>query len=144
MIKPIEESEEEVQEPEEENMKEDLQPADCMTYALASHANPQAEKVKESLKQQPVTILTNNLMNGKGEQVTLCEKHGSEVMTILTQRLQKLAKILGASTEPTRLFPTRLYDLHMLILQEEPPAYIRPYCCPHPQRAKDKRIVQET
>ncbi|RZS04814.1 hypothetical protein BHM03_00035206 [Ensete ventricosum] len=127
MIKSIEESEEEVQEPEEENTNEDPRPTDCTTHALASHANPQAAKVEESFKQQPVTVLANNLMNGKGEQVTLCEKHGSEVMTISTQYLQKLAEISGASAEPNRLLPTKLYDVHMLILQEEPLAYIRPY-----------------
>ncbi|RWW81371.1 hypothetical protein BHE74_00010254 [Ensete ventricosum] len=83
-------------------------------------------------------------MNDKGEQVTLYEKHGSEVMTILTQRLQKLTKISGAYAKPSRLLPTRLYALHMLNLQNEPLAHIRPYCCPHPQRAEAKRIVQET
>ncbi|RRT39975.1 hypothetical protein B296_00022230 [Ensete ventricosum] len=144
MIKSIEEFEEEVQEPEEENTKEDPQPTDCTTHALASHVNLQAAKVEESFKKQPVTVLTNNLMNGKEEQVNLCEKYGSEVMRISTQRLQKLAEISDTSAEPSRLLPTRLYDLHMLILQEEPPAHIRPYCCPHPQRAKAKKIVQET
>ncbi|RRT43709.1 hypothetical protein B296_00039143 [Ensete ventricosum] len=142
MIKFIEESEEEVQEPKE-NTKEDLQPADRTTHVVAGHVNPQVTKVEESFMQQPVTVLTNILMNGKGEQVTSCEKHGSEVMMILTQRLQKLAEISGASTEPTRLLPTKLYDLHMLILQEEPLAHIWPYCCPHPQRVEVKRIVQE-
>ncbi|RZR96245.1 hypothetical protein BHM03_00025223 [Ensete ventricosum] len=108
-----------------------------MTHALAGHANSQAAKV-ESFKQQLVTFLTNNLMNGKGDQVTICEKHGSEVMTIMTQHLQKLAEISGASTESSRLLPTMLYNLHMLILQEEPLARIRPYCYPHPQRVKLK------
>ncbi|RZR89280.1 hypothetical protein BHM03_00016979 [Ensete ventricosum] len=70
MIKYIEESEEEVQEPEEENMKEEPQPADCMTHALAGHTNSQVAKVEESLKPQPVTVLiktrsTNNFMNSK-------------------------------------------------------------------------------
>ncbi|RRT40910.1 hypothetical protein B296_00035471 [Ensete ventricosum] len=46
----------------------DPQPADCTTHALAGYANPQAAKVEESFKQQPVTVLTNNLMNDKGEQ----------------------------------------------------------------------------
>ncbi|RRT74960.1 hypothetical protein B296_00014332 [Ensete ventricosum] len=49
--KSIEEYEEEVQEPKEENMKEDPQPTDHTTHALASHANPQAAKVEESFKQ---------------------------------------------------------------------------------------------
>ncbi|RWW42885.1 hypothetical protein BHE74_00051506 [Ensete ventricosum] len=70
MIKSIEESEEDVQEPEEENTQEDLQSINSMTHALADHANPQAAKVEESLKQQPVTILietrsTNNFINSK-------------------------------------------------------------------------------
>ncbi|RRT56001.1 hypothetical protein B296_00025501 [Ensete ventricosum] len=106
MIKSIEESEEEVQEPKE-NTNEDSWPTDCTTHALASHANPQAAKVEESFKQQPVTVLANNLMNSKGEQVTLCEKHGSEVMAISTQYLQKLAEISGASAKPNRLLPTK-------------------------------------
>ncbi|RZR97880.1 hypothetical protein BHM03_00027137 [Ensete ventricosum] len=144
MIKSIKEYEEEVQEREEENTKEDLQPADCTTHALAGHADLQVAKVEESFKQQHVTVLTNNLMNDKGEQVTLCEKHGSEVMMMSTQRLQKLAEISSASTESSRLPPTKLYNLHMLILQEEPLAHIRLFCCPHPQRAESKRIVQET
>ncbi|RWV93091.1 hypothetical protein GW17_00044478 [Ensete ventricosum] len=38
-----------------------------MTHALAGHANLQATKVEESFKQQLVNVLTNNLMNGKGE-----------------------------------------------------------------------------
>ncbi|RRT36074.1 hypothetical protein B296_00040219 [Ensete ventricosum] len=143
MIKSIKESEEEFQEPEEENTKEDPQSDDCMTHALASHANPQAAKIEESFKQHPITVLTNNLMNGKGEQLTLCEKHGSEVMTILTQRLQKLSKISVAYVEPSQLLPTGLYNLHMLILQNEPLAHIRPYCYPHPQRVEAKRIIQE-
>ncbi|RWV96760.1 hypothetical protein BHE74_00033125 [Ensete ventricosum] len=144
MIKSIKEYEEEVQEPKEEKMKKNPQSADCMTHALAGHANSQVAKVEESFKHQPVTILTNNLINGKGEQVTLCEKHGSEVMTISTQRLQKLAEISSTSTEPSRLLPTRLYNIHMLILQEEPLAHIQPYCYPHPQRAEAKMIVLET
>ncbi|RZS23424.1 hypothetical protein BHM03_00056357 [Ensete ventricosum] len=141
MIKSIEESEEEVQEPEEENTKEDPQSIDCTIHALAGHVNPQAAKVEQSFKQQLVTILTNNHMNGKGEQV--CKKHGSKVMTISTQRLQKLAEISGVSTESSRLLPTRLYDLYMLILQEEPLEHIQPYCRPHPQRAEAKKIIQE-
>ncbi|RWV94837.1 hypothetical protein GW17_00042589 [Ensete ventricosum] len=144
MIKSIKEYEEEVQEPEEENMKEDPQPTNCMTQAIAGHANPQVAKVEESFKQQPVTVLTNNPMNDKGEQVTLCEKHRSKVMTISTQCFQKLAELSGASTELSRLLHTRLYNVHMLMLQEEPLAYIWPYCCPHPQRAEAKRIVKET
>ncbi|RZR78167.1 hypothetical protein BHM03_00003421 [Ensete ventricosum] len=103
MLKFIEESEEEVQEPKE-NTKEDPQPADRTTHVVAGHVNPQVTKVEESFMQQLVTVLTNILMNGKGEQVTSCEKHGSEVMMILTQRLQKLAEISGASTEPYKLF----------------------------------------
>ncbi|RWW03889.1 hypothetical protein GW17_00032921 [Ensete ventricosum] len=116
MIKSIKEYEEEVQEPEEENTKEDLQPADCTTHTLADHANLQAAKVEESYKQQPVTVLTNNFMNGKREQVILCEKHRSEVMTILKQCLHKLSEISSASAELSRLLPTGIYDLHMLIL----------------------------
>ncbi|RRT50874.1 hypothetical protein B296_00015900 [Ensete ventricosum] len=114
MIKSIEESEEEIQEPEEENTKEDPQLAYCTTHALVGHVNPQVAKVEETFKQQLVTILTNNLMNGKGEQV--CKKHRSKVMTISTQHLQKLAEITGASTELSRLLLTKLYDIHMLIL----------------------------
>ncbi|RWW50301.1 hypothetical protein BHE74_00043457 [Ensete ventricosum] len=76
-------------------------------------------------------------MNGKAKQVTLHGKGGSEEKT---QRLEKFA----TSIEPSRFHPTRLHDLRMLILQEEPPAHIRLYCCPHPQRAEAKRIIQET
>ncbi|RWW02933.1 hypothetical protein GW17_00033950 [Ensete ventricosum] len=71
MIKPIKESKHEEEDLEhEENTKEDLQPADCMTHALAGYANPQTMKVEGFLKQQPVTILiesrsTNNFMNSK-------------------------------------------------------------------------------
>ncbi|RWW65965.1 hypothetical protein BHE74_00026683 [Ensete ventricosum] len=89
MVKSIKESEEEVQEPEEENMKEDPQLADCITHALADHANPQAAKVEEFLKQHPVTILiktrsTNNFMNSKvATQLMLqnedCSRFGVEI-----------------------------------------------------------------
>ncbi|RZR77843.1 hypothetical protein BHM03_00003044 [Ensete ventricosum] len=71
MIKPIEESKYEEEDLEhEENMKEDPQPADCITHALASYANPQTMKVEGFHKQRPVTILiesrsTNNFMNNK-------------------------------------------------------------------------------
>ncbi|RRT77020.1 hypothetical protein B296_00011710 [Ensete ventricosum] len=41
----IEESEKEDLKPEEENMKEDPQLADCTTHALADYANPQTMKV---------------------------------------------------------------------------------------------------
>ncbi|RWV90295.1 hypothetical protein GW17_00047518 [Ensete ventricosum] len=69
MIEPIEESEEDDLEPEE-NTKGDPQPADYMTHTLAGHVNPQVIKDEESLKQQSVTILIetrspNDLMNGK-------------------------------------------------------------------------------
>ncbi|RRT57906.1 hypothetical protein B296_00018150 [Ensete ventricosum] len=104
MIGPIEESKEDDLEPEEENTKEDPQPADCMTHTLIGHVNPQAMKVEETLKQQPVIILIktkgpNDLMNGKVKQVTLHRKHGSEEKT---QRLEKFAN----STEPSRFHPT--------------------------------------
>ncbi|RZR97480.1 hypothetical protein BHM03_00026665 [Ensete ventricosum] len=110
-----------------------------MTYTLAGHVNPQAMKVEESLKQQSVTILIktrspNDLMNGKVKWVTLHGKRRSEEKT---QRLEKFA----TSIEPSRFHPTRLHDLRMLILQEEPPAHIWLYCCPHPQRAEVKRII---
>ncbi|RRT42084.1 hypothetical protein B296_00028954 [Ensete ventricosum] len=139
IVEPIEESKEGDLKPEEENTKEDSQSTDCMTHTLAGHVNPQAMKVEESLKQQSVTILIktkspNDLMNGKVKQVTLYGKRESEEKT---QRLEKFA----TSTEPSRFHPTRLHDLHMLILQEEPPAHIRLYCYPHPQRAEAKRII---
>ncbi|RWW55718.1 hypothetical protein BHE74_00037616 [Ensete ventricosum] len=142
MIEPIEESEEDDLEPKEENTKEDPQSADCMTHTLVDHVNPQAMEVEESLKQQSVTILIktrspNDLMNGKVKHVTLHGKRGSEEKT---QRFEKFA----TSTEPSRFHPTRLHNLRMLILQEEPPAHIRLYCCPHSQRAEAKRIIQET
>ncbi|RRT42961.1 hypothetical protein B296_00008794 [Ensete ventricosum] len=138
MIEPIEESKEDDLEPEEENTKEDLQLADCMTHTLADHVNPQAMKDEESLKQQSVTILIktkspNDPMNGKVKQVTLHEKRYSEGKT---QRLEKFA----TSTESSRFHPTRLHDLHMLILQKEPPAPIWLYCCPYPQRPKLKGL----
>ncbi|RWW66876.1 hypothetical protein BHE74_00025726 [Ensete ventricosum] len=63
---------------------------------------------------------------------------------ISTHCLEKLAEISGTSAEPSRLLPTRLHDRHMLVLQGEPPVYIRPYCCPHFQRTEAKKIVQET
>ncbi|RRT41628.1 hypothetical protein B296_00057689 [Ensete ventricosum] len=70
MIELTKEYKEEDFEPEEENTKEGPQPTDCMTHTLTDHANPQAIKVEESLKQQAVTILiktrsTNNFMNSK-------------------------------------------------------------------------------
>ncbi|RZR73479.1 hypothetical protein BHM03_00024797 [Ensete ventricosum] len=115
-----------------------------MTHTLADHVNPQAMKDEESLKQQSVTILIliktrspNGPMNGKVKQVTIHGKRGSDEKT---QRLEKFA----TSTEPNRFHPTVLHDLHMLILQEEPLAHIWLYCCPHPQRAEAKRIIQET
>ncbi|RRT33056.1 hypothetical protein B296_00037868 [Ensete ventricosum] len=113
-----------------------------MTHTLADHVNPQSMKVEESLKQQSVIILIktrspNDLMNGKAKQVTLHGKRGSEGKR---QHLEKFA----TSTEPSQFHPTILHDLRMLILQEEPPAYIQLYYCPHPQRAEAKRIIQET
>ncbi|RZS18837.1 hypothetical protein BHM03_00051159 [Ensete ventricosum] len=117
MIEPIEESEEDDLESEEENMKEDQQPVDCMTHTLADHVNPQAMKVEESLKQQSVTILIktmrpDDLINGKVKYVTLHGKRGSEEKT---QRFEKYA----TSTEPSRFHPTRLHNFCMLILQED-------------------------
>ncbi|RZS05503.1 hypothetical protein BHM03_00036036 [Ensete ventricosum] len=132
-----------------ENTKEDQQSTECTTHSIAGYTNLQTMKVEGSLKQQPITVHTdtessNNLMNSKGKQVILRRKHGSKVTTVSTQRLEKLAEISGASAEPSRLLPTRLRDLHMLILQEEPPTHIQPYCCRHLQKAEAKRIVQET
>ncbi|RWW47849.1 hypothetical protein BHE74_00046127, partial [Ensete ventricosum] len=109
--------------PEEENTKEDPQLADCMAHTLVGHVNPQAMKVEEFLKHQSITILIktrspNDLINDKVKHVTLHEKRGSEKKT---QRFEKFA----TSTESSRFHPTRLHDLYMLILQEEPPAHIR-------------------
>ncbi|RWV91774.1 hypothetical protein BHE74_00025721 [Ensete ventricosum] len=142
MIEPIEEYEEDDLEPEEENTKEDPQPVDCMTHTLVGHVNPQAMKVEESLKQQSVTILIktrspNDLMNGKVKQVTSDRKHRSKEKT---QRFEKFA----TSTELSKFYPTKLHDLHILILQEKPPAHIWLYCYPHPERDEAKRIIQET
>ncbi|RRT47531.1 hypothetical protein B296_00021608 [Ensete ventricosum] len=123
MMKSIKEYEEEVQEPEEENMKEDSQPTDCTTHALAGHANPQATKVEESFKQQPITVLINNLMNGKGEQVTLCEKYGSEVMTISAQRrYYRFHKEYVHDTEECRDLKNQIEDL---IRQRHLDRYVR-------------------
>ncbi|RRT36530.1 hypothetical protein B296_00046489 [Ensete ventricosum] len=120
--------------------------ADIAREALKRLAS--AGSVKGALQGQVLKGLALRLAN-HGELtrlsvLTLCKKHGSEVMMMSTQCLQKLAEISRASTESSRLLPTRLYNLHMLILQEEPLAHIRLYCCPHPQRAESKRIVQET
>ncbi|RWW61924.1 hypothetical protein BHE74_00030982 [Ensete ventricosum] len=48
LIEPIEDSEKEVQEHEEEVMGEEQQPTDCMMHALASYANPFDVKVADS------------------------------------------------------------------------------------------------
>ncbi|RZS28575.1 hypothetical protein BHM03_00062185 [Ensete ventricosum] len=63
---PIDDSEEEVHEVTEE----EPQPTDCMMHALAGYANSQTMKVRELLKQQPITILTdtgstNDFINSK-------------------------------------------------------------------------------
>ncbi|RWW40979.1 hypothetical protein BHE74_00053571 [Ensete ventricosum] len=128
-----------VQDGAKKNTKEDPQSVDCMAHTLAGYVNPQVIKDEESLKQQSVTILIktrspNDLMNGKVKQVTLHGKRGSEEKT---QRLEKFA----TSIEPSRFHPTRLHDLRMLILQGEPPAHIRLYYCPHPQRVEAKKII---
>ncbi|RZS26020.1 hypothetical protein BHM03_00059309 [Ensete ventricosum] len=63
---------------------------------------------------------------------------------ISAQCLEKLAEILDTSAKPSRLLPTRLDKPRMLVLQREPPAHIRPYCCQHFQRTDAKKIIQET
>ncbi|RZS05969.1 hypothetical protein BHM03_00036553 [Ensete ventricosum] len=70
------ECEEEDLEPEEENMKKDLQPSDHKTHALADYANPQTLKIQGFLKQKHVIVLietrsTNNLMNKVATQLML-------------------------------------------------------------------------
>ncbi|RRT53061.1 hypothetical protein B296_00023635 [Ensete ventricosum] len=134
---------------EEKDIEENSQPIARTFHASFGYAKPQRMNVDGLIKHQPITILTdtkspNDLMNGKGKQVTLCRKRGSEEKTVSTQRLEKLVEISSTSAEPSRLLPTRLHDPRMLILQEEPSAHIQPYCCPHLQRAEAKRIVQET
>ncbi|RRT77132.1 hypothetical protein B296_00002276 [Ensete ventricosum] len=77
-------------------------------HYLSSYVNPQTMKIDGSLKQQSVTTLTdtrssNNLMNNKGKHVILPGKYGSKVTMVSTKRLEKLAEISGASTEPTTM-----------------------------------------
>ncbi|RWV90522.1 hypothetical protein GW17_00047264 [Ensete ventricosum] len=139
-VEPIQESIEDDLEPMGENTKEDPQSVDCMTHTLGGHMNPQAMKVEESLKQQSVTILIktrspNDLINGKVKQVTLHGKRESEEKTTFGEVCYL------HQTEP--IHPTRLHNLRMLILQEEPPEHIQLYYCPYPQRAEAKRIIQK-
>ncbi|RWV90485.1 hypothetical protein GW17_00047306 [Ensete ventricosum] len=115
--------------------------------ARTFHAPPQILDIDDFIKHQPITILTDNrssndLMNYKRIQVTLCGKGENEEKMISTQCLETLVEISSTSAEPSRLLPTVLHDPHMLVLQGEPPAHIRPYYSPHFQRTEAKKIVQ--
>ncbi|RZS23346.1 hypothetical protein BHM03_00056256, partial [Ensete ventricosum] len=146
MIAPTEEPklEDTTLESDEKDMKEKPQ-----STAHTFHTPPQILDIDGFIKHRPVTILvdtwsSNDLMNDKRKQVTLCGKRENEEKMILTQCLEKLAEISGTSAEPSRLLPTRLHGPRMLVLQGEPPAHIWPYCCSHFQRTKAKKIVQKT
>ncbi|RRT40464.1 hypothetical protein B296_00003449 [Ensete ventricosum] len=94
-------------------MKEKLQSA-----ALTFHAPPQILDIDSFIKHQPVTILadtrsSNDLINDKRNQVTLCGKGENEEKMISTQCLEKLAEISSMSVEPSRLLPTRLHEPRM-------------------------------
>ncbi|RRT38830.1 hypothetical protein B296_00046741 [Ensete ventricosum] len=148
MIKPTKEPKlkDAALESEEKDTKEKSQSAARTFHASFGYAKLQIMNIDGFIKHQPITILTdtsspNDLMNGKGKQVTLRGKRGSEEKMVLTQRLEKLIEISGTYAEPSQLLPTRLHNLRMLILQEEPPAHIRPYCCPHLQWNEAKRII---
>ncbi|RWV88597.1 hypothetical protein GW17_00049305 [Ensete ventricosum] len=143
LIEPIEEPKlkDTALESEENDMKEKPQ-----LIASTFHAPPQILDIDGFIKHQPVTILadtrsSNDLMNDKRKQVTLCGKGENKEKIILTQCFEKLTEISGTSAEPSRLLPTRLHDPRMLVLQGEPPAHIRPYYCLHLQRTEAKKIV---
>ncbi|RWV93170.1 hypothetical protein GW17_00044393 [Ensete ventricosum] len=130
-------------ESEEKDMKEKSQ-----SVARTFHAPPQILDIDGFIKHQLITILvdtrsSNDLMNDKRKQVTLCGKGENEEKMISTQCLEKLTEISGTSVELSRLLSTRLHDPCMLVLQGEPPAHIRPYCCLYFQRTEAKKLVQE-
>ncbi|RWW01996.1 hypothetical protein BHE74_00031636 [Ensete ventricosum] len=69
---------------------------------LTFHAPPQILDIDSFIKHQPVTILadtrsSNDLMNDKRNQVTLCGKGENEEKMISTQCLEKLAEISSTS-----------------------------------------------
>ncbi|RZS06177.1 hypothetical protein BHM03_00036796 [Ensete ventricosum] len=141
MIEHIEESKHENEDLEqEENTKEDPQPADCTTHALVGYANPQTMKVEGFLKQRPVTILiesrsTNNFMNSKVATRLMLQNEDYSWFDVKVTN--------GASTKPSRLPPIRQLDSPTLKWPKEPPTDARPNCCPHPQKTEAKRIAQE-
>ncbi|RZS02182.1 hypothetical protein BHM03_00032168 [Ensete ventricosum] len=88
-------------ESEEKDMKEKPQSA-----AHTFHAPPQILDIDGFIKNQPITILadtrnSNDLMNDKRKQVTLCGKGENKEKMISTQCLEKLAEISGTSAEPS-------------------------------------------
>ncbi|RWW44198.1 hypothetical protein BHE74_00050062 [Ensete ventricosum] len=130
-------------ESEEKDMKEKPQSAAC-TF----HAPPQILDIDGFIKHQPITILadimsSNELMNDKRKHMTLYRKGENEEKMISTQCLEKLTEISSTSTKPSRLLPTKVHNPCMLVLQGEPRAHIRLYCCPHFQMTEAKKIVQE-
>ncbi|RRT56773.1 hypothetical protein B296_00022149 [Ensete ventricosum] len=158
MIEHIEESKHENEDLEqEENTKEDPQPANCTTHALVNYANPQTIKVEGFRKQQPVTILiesrsTNNFMNSKVATRLMLQNEDYSWFDVKemkpkeikdTNPLPQLAEISGASIKPSRLPPIRRLNSPTLKWPKEPLANARPNCCPHPQKTEVKRITQE-
>ncbi|RWW70075.1 hypothetical protein BHE74_00022283 [Ensete ventricosum] len=85
--------------------------------ARTLHSSPQIMDIDGFIKHQPITILadtrsSNDSMNGKRKQVTLCGKGENEEKMISTQRLKKLAEISSTSVEPSQLLPTKLHNPH--------------------------------
>ncbi|RZR97417.1 hypothetical protein BHM03_00026596 [Ensete ventricosum] len=83
--------------------------------ARTLHSSPQIMDIDGFIKHQPITILadtrsSNDSMNGKRKQVTLCGKGENEEKMISTQRLKKLAEISSTSVEPSQLLPTKLHN----------------------------------
>ncbi|RRT64408.1 hypothetical protein B296_00041871 [Ensete ventricosum] len=82
------------------------QPTAGTFHALSGYAKLQIMNIDGLIKHQSVTVLTdirspNDLMNDKRKQMTLRGKRGNKEKTVSTQRLEKLAEILGTSAEPS-------------------------------------------
>ncbi|RWW80754.1 hypothetical protein BHE74_00010889 [Ensete ventricosum] len=74
--------------PKEKDIEEKLQPTAYTFHVSSDYANSQIMNVDGLIKHQPVTILTNtrspnDLLNGKGKQLTLHEKQECKEKTTL-------------------------------------------------------------
>ncbi|RWW63931.1 hypothetical protein BHE74_00028868 [Ensete ventricosum] len=119
MIEPIEEPKHKEENLEaEENTMEDQQLTECTTHSPVDYTNPQIMKVEVSLKQQPVTILTDtrsfdNLMNTYWMDIKFKKKHiSNQEEGIITSTIYRSKRGITCRAQQNMVAATQDIPIH--------------------------------